>query len=157
MDTLHNDTLDLADSLLNGASFGGAAFRRAVSSAYYSVFQRLSSLCALRLSGQDPQSEEYLRLYRALDHRQVRSALNNSAFRSDLGLPFEQLQNARQWADYSVAPHPETLRSKAREVFSASEAHRYVTLAREALQLVESLDEAAQRKLAILLIVRDRS
>lgn len=156
MDKLHNDTLDLAESLLNGESFGSASLRRAISSAYYSVFQRLSSLCASRLSGPNQGSEEYQRLYRALDHRQVRTALNKSIFSSELGFRFALLQDARQWADYSIAPHPESTKSTVGVGISPSEALIIISKAREALQFVESLDAAAQLKLAVLLIVRDR-
>jgi len=155
MDTLHDDMLALAESLLTGESLGSAALRRAVSSAYYSLFRRLSSLCASRLSGQNPESEEYHRLYRILEHKQVRDRLNKSAmFKADLGLSFQQLLEAREWADYSVAPHPDSIKSSRGENFSASEAHRYVTLAREALRFIESLDSAAQLKLAVLLIMQ---
>jgi hypothetical protein len=156
MDELHDNTLNVAESLLTGESFGGAAFRRAVSSAYYSLFQRLSALCASRLSGQNGGSEEYLRLYRVLEHKQVRTALNKSVFKADLGVRFEQLQDVRQWADYSIAPHPDPDLSAAGRGFSASEARIYVGRAREALHFVNSLDDTAQLKLAVLLIVRDR-
>jgi hypothetical protein len=153
MAKLHTNTLRLAESLLIGASFGSAASRRAVSSAYYSLFQRFSSLCASRLSGDDAASEEYRRLYRALEHKQVRTALNKSIYRAELGARFEQLQDARQWADYSIAPHPDP---DAGRRFSLSEARIYVNKAREALQFVDSLDAAGQLKLAVLLVVRDR-
>lgn len=156
MDRLHNNTLEVAESLLAGSDFSGAASRRAVSTAYYSVFQRLSSLCASRLSGLDAASEEFQRLYRALDHKQARSALNKSMFKADLGARFEQLQDARQWADYSVALHPDPDASNVGRRFSASDASLFVTKAREALQFVDSLDDAAQLKLAVTLIIRDR-
>ncbi len=152
MGELHDNTLGLAESLLKGESFGGAASRRAVSSAYYSVFQPLSSLCASRLSGQDAGSEEYRRLYRALEHKQVRAALGRSAYKTELGIPFAQLQDARQWADYSIAPDPDLDLPGG----STRSAQAYVEMARDALQFVDSLDKAAQLKLAILLIVRDR-
>ncbi|HXT07936.1 MAG TPA: hypothetical protein VN715_13480 [Roseiarcus sp.] len=153
MSGLYDNTLRLAESLSTGEIFGGAASRRAVSSAYYSVFQRLSSLCASRLSGQDPGSEEYLRLYRALEHKLVRAALNRGIYKVELGVRFERLQDARHWADYSIAPHPD---SSAGRGFTPSEAQFYVDMARGALQFVDSLDKAAQLKLAILLIIRDR-
>jgi hypothetical protein len=106
MDDLHENTFGIAESLLAGESFGGAAARRAVSSAYYAVFQRLSSLCASRLSRQNIDAEEYRRLYRALDHKQVRAMLNAPPYKVELGVPFARLQDARQWADYSIAPAP---------------------------------------------------
>jgi len=153
MDKLHENTLDVAESLLNGPSFDGAALRRAVSSAYYSVFQRLSSLCASRLSGQSFGSEEYRHLYRILDHKRVRSVLNRSdIFKDQLGARFEQLQEVRHWADYDIARHPVI----AGQDFSTNEARIYVNKAREALHIVNSLDDTAQLKLAVLLIVRER-
>jgi hypothetical protein len=156
MSGLYEHTLRLAESLLAGPGFGGATSRRAVSSAYYSVFQRLSSLCASRLSGQEPGSEEYLRLYRALEHKQVRAALNKSVYKAELGARFDRLQDARHWADYSIAPHPEPDLSSAGREFSPGEAQAYVDMARDALQFIDSLDPSFQLKLAILLIVRDR-
>jgi hypothetical protein len=156
MDGLHHETLEVAESLLLGTSLSRAAVRRAVSSAYYSLFQRLSSLCASRLSGALTQSEEYLRLYRALDHRQARAALNKSAFRAELGVRFEQLQDLRHWADYSVASHPDPDASDAGRGFSATDAALYLAKAREAIQFVDALDDAAQLKLAVLLVVRER-
>lgn len=156
MDKLHDNTLRLAESLLNGEGFGGAASRRAVSFAYYSVFQRLSSLCASRLSGLDAKSEEYRRLYRALEHKQVRTALSKSIFKAHLGARFEQLLDARHWADYSISPHPDPDLSNAGQEFSSSEAQVYVNKAREALRFVDSLDEANQLRLAVILVVRDR-
>jgi hypothetical protein len=123
---------------------------------YDSVFQRLSSLCASRLSGQEPGSEEYLRLYRALEHKQVRAALNKSVYKAELGARFDRLQDARHWADYSIAPHPEPDLSSAGREFSPGEAQAYVDMARDALQFIDSLDPSFQLKLAILLIVRDR-
>jgi hypothetical protein len=152
MDDLHNNTLGVADGLLKGESFAGAAARRAMSSAYYAVFQRLSSLCASRLSGQDPSTEDYRRLYRALEHKQVRTALGKSAYKAELGVPFAQLQDARQWADYSIAPDPDLDLPGG----STRNAQAYIDMAREVLQFIDSLDSAAQLKLAILLIVRDR-
>jgi len=156
MDALYQNTFDLAQSLLKGEGFGGAAVRRAVSSAYYAVFQRLSSLCASRLSGRDSESEEYLRLYRALDHKGVRAALNKSAYRVELGARFEQLQEARHWADYSIAPFSHLVSSSAARGVSTNGPRAYLDLARDALQFIDSLDPAAQLKLAVLLIVRDR-
>ena len=156
MDKLHDNTLELAESLLKGERFGEAAVRRAASSAYYALFQGLSSLCASRLSGQKPGSEEYLRLFRALEHRQVRASLSKSIYKVELGARFDRLQDARHWADYSIAPHPEPDLSSAGRGFSPGEAQACVDMARDALQFIDSLDSNAQLKLAILLIIRDR-
>ena len=156
MAKLHDNTLRLAESLIKGAKFGSAAPRRAVSRAYYSVFQRLSSLCASRLSGDDAWSEEYRRLYRSLDHKQVRQSLNRSIYKDDVGTRFEQLQDVRHWADYSIAPHPDPDVSRTGKRFSVGEANVYLNKAREAIQFVDALDPADQLKLVILLIVRDR-
>lgn len=157
MAMLHDNTLKLADSRLRaGTGFGSAASRRAVSTAYYSLFQRLSSLCASRLSGPDALSDEYRRLYRALDHKQVRAALNKSSFKEELGARFEQLQDIRHWADYSIASHLDPELSNSGTRFSASEAQIYLNKAREAIQFIDALDPSSQLKLAILLLVRDR-
>jgi hypothetical protein len=156
MAKLHDNTLRLAENLLSGSKFGSAASRRAVSSAYYALFQRLSSLCASRLAGNDAWTDEYRRLYRALDHKHVRSSLNRSGYRTDLGARFEQLQDVRHWADYSIEPHPDPELSKSGKRFSADDAQVHINTAREAIHFVDALDSPGQLKLAILLVARDR-
>ncbi len=79
-----------------------------------------------------------------------------SVFKADLGARFEQLQDVIHWADFSIALHPDPDLSSAGQGFSAGEAQTYVNKARESLQFIDSLDAAAQLKLAVLLVVRDR-
>jgi len=155
MARLHENTLKLAEGLLLDGRFGSASLRRCVSSAYYALFQRLSYLCASRLSGSDASSEEYIRLYRALDHKQARMTLNK-IHKSELGVRFELLQDIRHWADYSITPHPDLELAKAGKNFSPDDAQDYLKKAREAVLFIDKLSPADQRKLAILLVIRDR-
>jgi hypothetical protein len=149
--------LRVAEILLDGKQPGPAARRRAASTAYYSVFQRLSALCAWCLSGSKVSSPEYRRAYRVLDHKQVRDALSRSAeFNVNLGAPFARLQDIRQWADYNVSTHPDETEAQAGKPFTMGDARKCVIKAREAIEFVDSLDPPSRRRLAVLLIVRDR-
>lgn len=55
-----------------------ASLRRAVSTAYYALFQALCKTCASRLVGDDAPWEIYTPIFRSLDHRQVALALRRS-------------------------------------------------------------------------------
>lgn len=76
MPALHEDTLLAARLLLDGDQIGGFARRRAVSSAYYALFQRLCALVASCVSRADVGSREYRRTFRVVDHRQCRDYLS---------------------------------------------------------------------------------
>jgi len=139
MPVLHDDTLRVAEILLETEQPGSAARRRAASTAYYSAFQSLSALCALCLSRAKPSSEAYLRAYRALEHRQVRDLLSRSTdFKAFLSAPFAQLQNIRQWADYNVSTHPDETDAQAGRRFTIDEARASVGMARKAIEFVDS-------------------
>lgn len=158
MANLYENSFKVAELLLGGVQPGSAARRRAVSTAYYALFQRLSSLCAHCLSQARPNSGEYRRAYRALDHRQVREALSRSEtfFKSNLADIFAELQDVRHWADYSVSPHPDEEGAKEGRRFALNDARDYVIKARQAIEFVDSLDPPTRQRLAVLLVVRDR-
>ena len=151
------DTLRVAQILLEGPQPGSAALRRAASTAYYAVFQRLSALCAQCLSRARVSSPEYRRAYRVLEHKQVRDALSRSAdFKASLGVPFGELQDIRQWADYNVSTHPDEAYARSGKRFKIWEARDSVETAREVIAFIDNLDPPTRRRLAALLIVRDR-
>jgi hypothetical protein len=158
MANLYENSLKVAELLLGGAQPGSAARRRAVSTAYYALFQRLSSLCAICLSRAGANSEEYRRAYRALDHRQARDALSRSEtlFKRNLADTFAELQDVRHWADYSVSTHPDEAVAQAGKRFALNDARDYVIKARQAVEFVDSLDPPSRQRLAVLLVVRDR-
>src|SRR3954465_13090637 len=106
MHPLHAATMDVSRVLLDREGY----YRRSVSSAYYALFQCLCTVVASCMSRGDSTTSEYKQAYRVLDHRQCRDFLNKSTeFKTDLGVPFSELQDIRQWADYSVASHPDKL------------------------------------------------
>ena len=160
MASLHDNLLEAAEALISARRSGTASNRRAVSTAYYAVFHRLSDLCARQVSRGASSSEEYRRLYRSLEHKQVRDALNRSPhFRAELGARFEALQDIRHWADYSAAPHPDPLLAppdQRGKPFTLDEARAFIEKARDAMQFIDELDTSSKHKLAILLLVRDR-
>ncbi|MGO9743610.1 MAG: hypothetical protein ACLPN5_19255 [Roseiarcus sp.] len=158
MSKLHDDLMETAEHLLaQPARFEGAKFRRAASTAYYAVFHRLAALCATHVGRLKTDSEEFQKLYRYIDHGPTRKALKSSAeFGNSLGRPFELLQEARNLADYSGPLTRETELTDARGRFTRSKAREFVTLAKDMLGFINSLDREAGRRLAILLLVENK-
>jgi uncharacterized protein (UPF0332 family) len=65
---------------MSGTPPSSSDCNRAVSTAYYAIFDCLCSLCANQLVGPvepgSPASEAWVRVYRSLDHKQVSEALS---------------------------------------------------------------------------------
>lgn len=157
MASLSHGLLFAAEFLLGGEQKGSATRRRAASTAYYALFHRLSALCASQLMGAPEATPMHWRAYRALEHRQAREALTRSEeFKARIGTAFAELQDIRQWADYSSASHPDEAKAKLRKTFVLGEARDCVARAREAIDLINRLDKTARRRLTTLLLVRDR-
>jgi uncharacterized protein (UPF0332 family) len=86
---------------------------RAVSTAYYAVFDCLCSTIADRISGgaleTHPMQDDWLRLFRSIDHKKLRDALVSVKGRAvatwsgyaDISSIFNKLQEAREEADYN--------------------------------------------------------
>jgi uncharacterized protein (UPF0332 family) len=94
----------------------GSDCNRAVSTAYYAVFDCLCTLIANRLAGEErqasPSSELWIEFYRSVDHIALRDALlrqsdlmilTGDLFSEivSLGSAFNKLQQARHDADYN--------------------------------------------------------
>ena len=101
--------------------------RRAVSTAYYALFQALCKMCADRLVGWNQPWEIFTPVYRSLDHGRTLNVLSERG--SDkthplgddvesIGVAFKELQAAREWADYNPEPHPEPGRTLEGDSFS---------------------------------------
>ena len=158
MTDLHRDTLRVAETLLTFAKEDGFVLRRAISSAYYALFQGLCAVVAESMSRSTSVTSEYRRAFRALDHRQCRNSLNQSAeFKNDLGVPFAELQDIRQWADYSVTPHPDDLIARTGASFNHGQAHFYYRKADIAIVFLDGLDLAQKTRLMVTLVVKERS
>ena len=146
------DLLELAASLSaqrGKPSLVQAALRRAVSTSYYAVFHALCTGCTdglVRWSRTDLVDKTY----RSLDHGTARRKLALLATRAAKGgvvrrvsIVFAELQDSRNDADYE---RPKTL-------FTRSEVAAEISKAREAVDLLASLDEAERRLLAVELLV----
>ena len=154
MATLVQRWLDIADELIDDYPTSSGAKRRAVSTAYYAAFHALLRVCADAL-GQDlkRESDEYARLYRALDHGPLKAAFqsagplkNTEAFRR-LGALIVPLQSARMQADYA----PPRI-----SFYQTSEARDLVAQARAIVALVDGLSPEERAVLAVHLIFKDR-
>jgi len=110
--TMVDNLLRSAEDLIRLKPNSAAYYRRAVSHADYSVFHALAKLCARTLlsSMTSTSDDEYLRIYRALDHRDLKSAFGQSPLRdhptiSLFGNYVVSLQIERHRADY-LPPDP---------------------------------------------------
>ena len=128
-----------------------AAMRRAVSSAYYAVFHALAFVCADCLVGW-AKTDILPRIYRSLDHSMTRSKLNSQDARSidptlaQVGVLFRQLQELRHEADYAPP----------RALFHRTQFLALIDDARDAIALIDALDEKSRLQLAVLLVSRQR-
>ncbi len=138
-----------------------ASLRRAVSTAYYAVFQALCAACADTLVGRSEPWSVYTPVFRAPDHYATAHALREPFLAAipdgpRLGLLLKELQSAREWADYNPEPRPNYRPETNNSVFTRQEALRLVDSAVEAIAIVARLDQNARLKLATRLVPRTR-
>jgi len=136
-----------------------ASLRRAVSTAYYAVFQALCATCADALVKSRSPWEAYTPVFRAPDHyRTAQTLLQGSpAIASELqrvGTAFKELLAAREWADYSPEPRPNF--EEGRPCFTREETIALIEVAEAAVAILDRLDEDARLKLAVRLVTRTR-
>jgi hypothetical protein len=136
-----------------------ASLRRAVSTAYYAVFQAICATCADALVDRRSPWEFYTPVFRAPDHYRTAQALLQDvpvigAELHRLGFAFRELMAAREWADYNPEPRPNY--QEGSPPFTREEALTLIEAADEALAILERLDEDARLKLAIRLVARTR-
>ena len=139
--------------------------RRAVSTAYYALFNRLAELCADTLVGWRKPWEAFTPIYRSIDHGRTlvvlteRTAERKHPLGDDIervGLTFRALQAAREWADYNPEPHPDPFETLAGRRFSREQAQRLVANAREAVAVVDRLNAEAKLLLVTRLVAKQR-
>lgn len=136
-----------------------ASLRRAVSTAYYAVFQALCATCADTLVKSSSAWETYTPVFRALDHNRTAQILSQSApaIASDVqrvGWAFKELLAAREWADYSPEPRPDF--EEGRPFFTREETLSLIEVAEAAVAILDRLDKDARLKLAVRLVARTR-
>src|SRR5271156_3336117 len=74
--------LEAADTLLEERPRSSAFKRRAISTAYYAVFHALAKLCAESMLPSAVRStNEYTRVYRALEHGPLKAAFGKEPLR----------------------------------------------------------------------------
>lgn len=150
--TMVHRLLESAETLLKQKPQSAAFRRRAVSSAYYAAFHALAVLCVKSLLPQSRTDDEVLRIYRALDHGQLRSAfqqsqMNNHAAYKDIAPLLVKLQQERHRADYLPPDN---------DLFPENDVTDLIEQARLAISLIEGLSEADSRTLATLLLFKER-
>jgi uncharacterized protein (UPF0332 family) len=153
--TLAGRLLEAAELLLKNGSRSTAFRRRAVSTAYYAVFHAIDKLCADYVSRSAMRSsDEYLRVYRALDHAPLKNAfgkspLKDNAVLREIGSMVVILQNERHRADY-LPP--------VAGVFTYDRATELVAMAREVVQQIETIKPVNKecRLLALSLLFKER-
>jgi len=145
--------LEAADTLIEERPRSSAFKRRAVSTAYYAVFHSLARLCAdTLLQSTDRDTDEYSRIYRALEHGSLKAAFGKEPLRDHetlrrIGDIVVALQSERHRADY-LPP--------VKNVFSRREAEKLVSQARQAISEIEGLNSQDRLTLATCLLFRGR-
>lgn len=155
MATMVARLLRLAEDLTEEGRTSSALRRRAVSTAYYAVFHQITKICSdTLLAGASQTSEDYVHIYRTLDHGPLKSGWDsqNSPLRrvaslkkiGDIIIP---LQSERIRADYlPPLPHP----------FTYEDAKENVDRARIAIDSLVSLTADERRTLAVWLLFKVR-
>jgi hypothetical protein len=138
-----------------------ASLRRAVSTAYYALFQSLCWVCADAMIGRRKPLELFTPIFRALDHQATARVLTESTPATApelvrIGLAFRELKAAREWADYSPEPRPEYVAGKRDTSFTRQEALTLIDAAAAAIRIIDQLDDDARLRLATRLVPRSR-
>jgi|SRR5947209_1126070 hypothetical protein len=151
--TMAERLLWLAEDMAKRGAHSLTAKRRAVSTAYYAVFHAIASLCVREiLPGEDKQSAEFERVYRALEHGSLKTEFSRRPLSSNTALrPIGdlviQLQSERHRSDYSPT----------RRLYSIKTCMQHIQSARLAMKLLNQLGAQDRRVLAIALLFRQRS
>lgn len=156
--TIVNPThlLDAADHLVSERRPGAprqANLRRAVSTVYYALFHWLARCAADSLVGvREPSGESWVRVYRALNHRDLRQRCQKGRVPPStpyplrqLGTALVQLQPIRNGADYNPV-----VRLAKRDVLAQ------VDEARRILEDLESATPSDRRAFTVHVLFRER-
>jgi uncharacterized protein (UPF0332 family) len=151
--TMVERLLALAEELADKSGKSLTLKRRAVSTAYYAVFHTLAKLCADELlgAGSDRRSEEYIRIYRSLEHGTLKTAfktapLNQTVPLQKIGNRVVRLQSERIRSDYLPA----------QQLYTQDQCAALVESAKSAVGSIEALPENDRRRLAVSLLFKNR-
>ena len=73
-----------------------------------------------------------------------------------LGLAFNELREAREWAEYNPKPHPKIKEGATTSLFTREETLILIALADQAVETLDRLDKDARLRLATRLVPRTR-
>ena len=138
-----------------------ASLRRAVSTAYYALFQALCATCASELVGWDKPWDTFTPVFRAVEHRAAAQALSQIGLSASpellrLGFAFNELRSWREWADYNPEPRLNFEAARNASPFARGEAIALINLAEEAIAILDRLSGEERLKLATRLVTRIR-
>jgi hypothetical protein len=144
--------LRLADDTARNGAQNATFKRRAVSAAYYAVFHAVAEMCAREiLGGARPDSFEFERVYRSLEHGSLKNVFNNPPLNASpqfqaIGTLVAQLQSERHRADYLPM----------RRLYTAKTCAQHRASARLAIALLEGLSKEDKKTLAVTLLFKNR-
>ena len=148
--------LEAAEQLLGETRRGAPRqvnLRCAVSMIYYALFHWLANSAADALAGSSgPGNRSWVRVYRGLDHRQVRQQCRLGRIPKDLpssirrfAAEIAEMQGLRHEADYDPSAS-----------FSKSDVREYLGIASNVLEAVQVATPAEKRALAIHVLFKER-
>ena len=130
-------------------------YKRALSTAYYALFQMLAQECADLLvgDGQARQSDEWLQACRALDHTGAKKACESLSKKTGFGTDIQKfadvfvtLQEKRHDADYNP-----------RTIFKRNEVITWIDAAELAIRGFKNSPVSQRRRLAACVLLRKRN
>ncbi len=151
--TMIERLLALAEELAAKSERSPTLRRRAVSTAYYAVFHALAELCADELLGSETgkRSNEYIRIYRSLDHGTLKTAfgtapLNSVSALQKIGNRVVRLQSERIRSDYLPQ----------QSLYTSDQSIDLVKSARTSMFSISKLSREERRTLAVSLLFKNR-
>ncbi|MCJ2020847.1 MULTISPECIES: hypothetical protein [unclassified Methylobacterium] len=133
-----------------------AAFRRALSSAYYAVFHCLCQICCDGLRLWTASADEIELVYRNLEHNRARDVLASSktrALHQDISVVADVFIALRRWREDADYSQPGRLGGE-QKLLTRTETRTLIAAAEETVSLLDGLPADIRRKLAILLTTR---
>jgi hypothetical protein len=137
------------------------SLRRAVSTAYYALFQALCLACANTLVNLRRPFRVYTPMFRSVDHSTAAQALEarhwlDAPHVRQIGSALAELRAAREWADYNPEPRPNYDEATNAGPFTRAEALRLIGTAELAIQVLERLDADTRLRLVVRLVAKQR-
>jgi hypothetical protein len=125
--------------------------REAVRLAYYALFQFVTFTCTLDAFYElAPNEAEWVKLFRSFDHKELKNKLNQSKTHAEnyekLSSIFEQLQEARNRADYDLRPFEKSI----------DEVYDLYTRGLNSAKELNNTPLRERRKISLSFLIRER-